>query len=143
MSLTGGDIYKRIHTILVKEEKGLEELEEEDLEVYSEILIQARARRDMGRFGFVEKPSSAAGRMGLFLSDGIMAEKLKARNLTGCAHEWTYLSCARFWMQMASVVGVLFRDAEARTVPGLDALHCSTRWRWLRGRMCLETSQLR
>ena len=93
-----------------------------DVDVYSEILIQMRARRDMGRFGYCEKPAAAAGKMGLFLSDGVMAEKLKARNLSGCAHEWTYLSCARFWMQMASVAGDLFRDSVSRTVPGLDAL---------------------
>ena len=122
MSLTGEDIYKGIHNILIKEEKGLDELEGVDLLVYSEILLQARARRDMGRFGYCEKPPAAAGKMGLFLSDGVMAEKLKARNLSGCAHEWTYLSCARFWMQMATVAGDLFRDSVSRTAPDLDAL---------------------
>ena len=122
MSLTGEDIYKRLHRKLVKEEEGLEALDDVDIEVYSLILIQARARQDMGRFGYCSKPPAAAGKMGLFLPDGTMPEKLKARNLGGCVHEWTYLSCSRFWLQMATVAGDLFRDAVMRTVGELDQM---------------------
>lgn len=60
--------------------------------------------------------------MGLFLPDTAMPEKLKARNLAGCAHEWTYVSCSRFWLQMSAVAGDMFRDPAMRTVPGMDGM---------------------
>lgn len=53
ISATGDDIYRRIHTKLVKEEEGLDALDDEDIEVYSLILIQARARQDTGALGSV------------------------------------------------------------------------------------------
>lgn len=122
MSLTGDAIYRRIHNALLKEKKKLEELLPVDLDVYALILIQARARMDMGTFGFFEKPRPAAQVMGLFLTGGSMGEKLKGINMAACAHEWTYLACAQYWLQMADVAGDMFRDSRPRTVEGMDAM---------------------
>lgn len=73
--------------------------------MYGLIQIRARAMADVGRFGFFKKPDQASGVMGLFLTDGVMGEKLKQISMPSSAHEWTYLACARYWEQMEEVAG--------------------------------------
>lgn len=36
------------------------------------------------------------------------------------AHEWEYVACASYWLQMPRVAGEMFKDSKARTVEGLD-----------------------
>ena len=73
----------------------------------------------MGSFGYFEKPRQSAAVMGLFLSDGVMRDKLKQVGLTSSAHEWEYVACASYWLQMAKVAGEMFRDSKAREVNDL------------------------
>ena len=113
-------MYKRLHQALIKDLKPLSELIDQDIDVYSLILLHARTQAELGSFGYFEKPRQSAAVMGLFLSDGVMREKLKKAGLTSSAHEWEYVSCASYWLQMARVAGEMFRDSRARSVDGLD-----------------------
>lgn len=123
MPLTASGAYKRLHDAIVKEEKGLEGLDDEDLDVLGMILIRIKAKDEMGRFGFFSKPREAAAVMGFFNPvDKSTEERLAGLGMPACAHEWRYLSCYRYWTQCAEVAAEMFRDERARTADGLSAM---------------------
>lgn len=96
MPLPASGVYKRLHDAIEKEEKGLEGLDDEDLDVLGMVLICIKAKDEMGRFCFSSKPREAAV-MGLFsLVDKSTKERLADLGMPACAHEWRYLSCYRY-----------------------------------------------
>ena len=119
MANTEEGIFRRLHLTLIKEEKDLGEITDIDMEVYSLIYLRAQAKQGMGRFGRFRKPDESTAQMGLFLTDGVMAEKLRAVGLTSSSHEWTYVACSSYWLQMSQVAGEMAADATVRTVAGL------------------------
>ena len=119
MATTEEGIYKRLHLTLIKEEKDLDDITDVDMEVYSLIYLRAQAKQGMGRFGRFRKPKDSTAHMGLFLTDGVMAEKLRGVGLTSSSHEWTYVACSAYWLQMANVAGEMAADVVARSVEGL------------------------
>lgn len=75
----------------------------------------------MGAFGFHLKPEKAASVLGLYIVVAGMAERLNKAGVASCTHEWLYLACAGYCLQMTKMAGDMFRDAVPRIVPGLDA----------------------
>lgn len=120
MAVSEEGIYRRIHNTLVKEELNLEGVTDVDMEVYSHIYLRTQAKEGMGRFGRFKKPPESAAQMGLFLPDGVMGEKLRAVGLTSSSHEWSYVSCSLYWLQMSHVAAEMSADVKVREVDGLD-----------------------
>lgn len=114
--------YTRIHTALMKESKELGELAPDDSDVLAMILLECKAKDEIGAFGYFAKPRHCAAIMGLFLTDGTFEDKLRGLGMPASAHEWPYLACARYWTQVARVASAMFRDDRARIVAGLDAV---------------------
>lgn len=116
------EAYTRLHTAILKENQELGELAVEDADVLAMILLECKAKDEIGLFGYFAKPRHCAAVMGLFLTDGTFEAKLRALGMPASAHEWPYLACSRYWTQVARVAAAMFRDNRARTVAGLDAV---------------------
>lgn len=111
--------YTRVHTAMLKEKMELGELAPEDADVLAMILLDGKAKGEIGKFRYFSKPRHFAAVMGLFLSGGTLEDKLRGLEMTVSVHESPHLAFARYWTRIARVASAMIFDNRARTVAGL------------------------
>lgn len=112
-------VFSRLNKVLLKERKGLGDLEDEDVAVYTLLIEDELVMSRTGRFGFHSRPTSASAMFGHFASDVLDAGVLAAGLPT---FDWSYWKSCGYWMQMRDLAMQREFRVGAEAAEGLTAV---------------------